>query len=785
MPPSHPISPRRTRSGTVIGKRARTPPRILKEISGNVTPTRSKRGRAAVTQSAGFGSVEDDSKVVEGDFEALEEISGNVTPVRSKRRRRAAVTQSSGHEFVEDDFEVGEDESELVEDDFELGEDDSELTEDDFEFEDNELQALIEQAETLDPAYIDPEYLEEEEEEEEEEEKKGEEDGEEQNDTRVLQSASPEAKHKKKEIKLRGESKRSLNLPAIEWDSVLKEYVTDNSEATARFESRFERIFERLYQKAQQISREELCTKFSDPSPLAISSWVALRGTFNSRREILRKLMAIIPNQVKIVLGTPEGHWSAEDLLNIGVFDNGDNTRIKLPGVYADVVTGTDSMTGFHLYVGSSRVWLSGRIQQHYSQIRLDRRRIAGNIDLDKLSKARHYTEARRDGRETNFVALGIFPGKAEPFHVCLLESIFMVFLCTFQQSYDGDLSFDLTTEVCPEGLRSPRYGGLNAAFPLRQGFNLRGAEGFDMGLSSSKKSQTKMREGAFWTVMHGVSSMYIAPRRRVLVLPKDLMLEHNVGKGSKIWVEFNINTTATTHRPEQHFHPKNLKDPAVSRGHQLEIRVKIDYDIKTKNSKHEFWLKQTSRSHSRIDPEDYVRDLEILTTREIKAGALDQITMYDEGYQGYQGKKLSGVGSFRREQYSAWIRFKHRKCSSQCRTSKAKFGDWGKYNPDWAYLDDGAMNLAQVLGIEPIGQQGVHKQLAPPQSIRRKQYAAWQLCRKDGSKQTQASVNKWGDWDHYDEEWAYVQDGATNLQQVLEYAEAEEPSAREPSPEL
>lgn len=162
--------------------------------------------------------------------------------------------------------------------------------------------------------------------------------------------------------------------------------------------------------------------------------------------------------------------WSAEDFLQLPRVP-----KNKRQGIYANFATGSiahQREVGCDAYVGSS-CRLQKRIKDHLAMARNN------SVESlpEKFCRSFYYKQICRDLVTPEFRLLAALESPIEGGYLLLLEGIFMILLDTYKYpsyitTYAPQATYDLTKSI-REHLNLPRidWRGMNAAWPLRQGF--------------------------------------------------------------------------------------------------------------------------------------------------------------------------------------------------------------------------------------------------------------------------------------------------------------------------
>ncbi|RHZ66819.1 hypothetical protein CDV55_103654 [Aspergillus turcosus] len=176
-----------------------------------------------------------------------------------------------------------------------------------------------------------------------------------------------------------------------------------------------------------------------------------------------------IPEEVQALFRKGKKEWSREDFLSLpSAKDDGRQ------GIYANFATGDLRREDeeFDVYVGSAR-HLKKRIGCHLA---MAEKHSVTNLP-EQYKRSFHYRQICRNGVQSNFRRLAAFDRPIEPGYLLLLEGIFMILFKTYQYpgyccQYATMSSYKLTEEIMNLlDIPSVPWRGMNAAWPLRQGF--------------------------------------------------------------------------------------------------------------------------------------------------------------------------------------------------------------------------------------------------------------------------------------------------------------------------
>jgi len=171
---------------------------------------------------------------------------------------------------------------------------------------------------------------------------------------------------------------------------------------------------------------------------------------------LFEKIMSGIPDHVQIILGKID--LQPRDLLGLRRWST---EEIRLPGCYVDIV---QLARGWALYVGSatSERGILGRWNQYAS---------ARNTSGTHLQAAYALTS------RMNFRALASFPADTPRIFTLLTESVYMVYLQTFQHHnkprtwYMPEKAFEWCRQItASSSLQQPTWTGLNDTWSISQG---------------------------------------------------------------------------------------------------------------------------------------------------------------------------------------------------------------------------------------------------------------------------------------------------------------------------
>lgn len=200
--------------------------------------------------------------------------------------------------------------------------------------------------------------------------------------------------------------------------------------------------------------------------------WSLLRRL--SVEYILKVFIPAVPLDVQALF--EKETWSVEDFLSLSYAEDNERQGIYCNFAMGDIAYSRD--IGCDAYVGSTRC-LRKRIGQHLAT--------AEGYSVNELPRAHrgslHYAQICRDGVQSRFRKLASFDASIESGYLLLLEGIFMILLDTYKfpgyySIHSSEESYNLTKEIRMRlNLPEVSWRGMNAAWPLRQGFFNRGAK--------------------------------------------------------------------------------------------------------------------------------------------------------------------------------------------------------------------------------------------------------------------------------------------------------------------
>lgn len=234
-----------------------------------------------------------------------------------------------------------------------------------------------------------------------------------------------------------------------------------------KFANTLRSVINLLIEWAQaQDFRADRGTQPAEARAMTFGFWSVLRRL--SVDHILNVFMRAIPLEVQALF--EKDAWSVEDFLRLPYAQDD-----ECQGVYGNFAMGAiahQREIGCDAYVGSTRC-LKKRISDHLGMA--ERYSVA---ELpEKVRRSFHYRQICRDEVHSEFRLLASFDPSIESGYLLLLEGIFMILLGTYKHPgytsvYATQASYDLTESI-REHLNLPKidWRGMNAAWPLRQGF--------------------------------------------------------------------------------------------------------------------------------------------------------------------------------------------------------------------------------------------------------------------------------------------------------------------------
>lgn len=243
---------------------------------------------------------------------------------------------------------------------------------------------------------------------------------------------------------------------------VIVTYTTSSLATPVNTDTVFAGILRKVLVRLKSwASDNEVISMPEDKKPITVGYWGLLSRL--SVDFILPLFLSGISKEVQGLFQKQE--WTLEDLKSLPEI-KGD----KRQGIYANFATGKiehPNEAGCETYVGSSRS-LQKRVSQHMEIVR-------GSSSKD--AKSLHYRQISRKDVQTNFRRLAVFSRPIEPGYLLMLEAIFMILFDTYQfpgyvTKWATEDSYKLTKFLRKDlELPSVSWRGMNAAWPLRQGF--------------------------------------------------------------------------------------------------------------------------------------------------------------------------------------------------------------------------------------------------------------------------------------------------------------------------
>ncbi|KAF4249332.1 hypothetical protein CNMCM8980_003977 [Aspergillus fumigatiaffinis] len=224
---------------------------------------------------------------------------------------------------------------------------------------------------------------------------------------------------------------------------------------------------------AQWAEAHDVSNMDNEDKAITIGYWSLLRRL--SVDFAVSLFLPGIPEEVQALSRKGKKEWSLEDFLSLP-FAEDDGRQ----GIYANFATGDLRRKDEEcdVYVGSSR-HLKQRIERH---LLMAKKFLVRNLpEGDKRSF--HYRQICRDGVQSDFRRLAAFDCPIEPGYLLLLEGIFMILFNTYQypgycSAFATRSSYRLTEKIRKDlDIPSVPWRGMNAAWPLRQGFFNVGAQ--------------------------------------------------------------------------------------------------------------------------------------------------------------------------------------------------------------------------------------------------------------------------------------------------------------------
>lgn len=251
------------------------------------------------------------------------------------------------------------------------------------------------------------------------------------------------------------------------YDVSLESEVTD-AEVNPDFARKLRIILDALCEWAKGFSFSDYKAIASADRPVTMSTWRILRLV---RVDFLLVMyLPAIPLQVQELFLKKE--WSLEDFLSLPEVEEDDASD---QGLYGNFPTGHLNRApkiGCECYVGST-VKLLRRIMDH---LKISSRHTVSTLPK-KSARSLHYRTTCREDVVCNFRKLAQFKRPIHVGYLVLLEGIFMVLFGTF--NYPGyyakwatKSSYELVRDIrALLDVPAIPWKGLNASWPLRQGF--------------------------------------------------------------------------------------------------------------------------------------------------------------------------------------------------------------------------------------------------------------------------------------------------------------------------
>ncbi|KAF2849679.1 hypothetical protein T440DRAFT_398410 [Plenodomus tracheiphilus IPT5] len=254
----------------------------------------------------------------------------------------------------------------------------------------------------------------------------------------------------------------------------VNDVVLEDVEVEPDFARKLRVILDTLCQWAGNISYPDFKALAKEDRPVTLSVWKVLKTV--GVDFLLVMYLAAIPLRVQKLFLKQE--WCLDDFLSLPEVEEEDASD---QGLYGNFPTGRWERApkiGCECYVGSAKVF-QRRINDHL--------KISRQYDVSELPEGKnrsfHYRTTCREGVSCNFRKLAQFKRPIHAGYLVILEGIFMVLFGTYnypgycsqwatQPSYDlvKNLRASLDVPAIP-------WKGLNAAWPLRQGFVSQGGK--------------------------------------------------------------------------------------------------------------------------------------------------------------------------------------------------------------------------------------------------------------------------------------------------------------------
>ncbi|KAH7128699.1 hypothetical protein B0J11DRAFT_276977 [Dendryphion nanum] len=241
------------------------------------------------------------------------------------------------------------------------------------------------------------------------------------------------------------------------------------TQVNQEFAQKLRDLLEDMSKWAKAIEYREFMAMPEDDRPVTKSSWRLLRAI--DIDFLLDLYLPGIPLEVQELFVKQE--WTLADFLALQEIGEHNGEE---PGLYANFPTGDlehATSAGCEAYVGSTAVQILKRKMQHLA--------ISLRHTVESLPKghrrSKHYRTTCRDNVVCNFRKLAGFKRPIAHGYLILLESIFMVLLGTYNHpgytaKWATQSSYELVRDIRAKlDLPTIPWKGLNAAWPLRQGF--------------------------------------------------------------------------------------------------------------------------------------------------------------------------------------------------------------------------------------------------------------------------------------------------------------------------
>ncbi|KAJ9395321.1 hypothetical protein DTO282F9_7777 [Paecilomyces variotii] len=248
-------------------------------------------------------------------------------------------------------------------------------------------------------------------------------------------------------------------------DEDICDEVNTKSVDISRFSTVFLEILRGLLTVLVEMAKKEnVMAMDNDARPITLGYWNLLGRV--SVEYLMKIFLPAIPFEVQMLF--EKDTWSLEDFLCLPLPE--DDTR---RGIYCNVATSASQPNAlYNAYVGSA-LNLKKRISTH----KLIAEKYSVSDLPDSYKRSLHYTQVCREGIEVNFRRLAAFEYPVQRGYLLLLEGVFMILFNTYRHpgytsKWATGSSYDMVNKV-RESLDIPAlsWSGMNAAWPLRQGF--------------------------------------------------------------------------------------------------------------------------------------------------------------------------------------------------------------------------------------------------------------------------------------------------------------------------